>query len=147
MPKHLRVLMVEDSQDDAQLILHALAGAGFDLEHQVVQRGSDFMAALQAQEWDLVLSDFSMPEYSGADAYLALRESGIDVPFIFVSGHIGEERAAELMKLGASDYVLKDNLARLVPAVLRELRESAARRQHQVLADQLVRAEAGFKRL
>ncbi|MBI4557548.1 MAG: PAS domain S-box protein [Candidatus Hydrogenedentes bacterium] len=131
MGKPIRVLLVEDSDDDAELILRELQRGGFEIEFQRVETALAMRAALAGAEWDLVLSDYRMPDFSGSGSLQLLKESGYDIPFILVSGTIGEEAAVAALKAGAADFVLKDRLARLIPAIERELRESAARREYQ----------------
>jgi len=124
----LRLLLVEDSEDDAQLLVRRLSHAGFDLQVDRVQTAAAFQAALDRQPWDLVIGDHAMPQFSGGAALKMLRVRGLDVPFIFVSGTISEAAAVAAMSEGAADYIAKDNLARLAPAIERELREAAGRR-------------------
>jgi len=124
----LSLLLVEDSEDDAILVAHALRRGGYDLTFERVDTPEAMCAALARQCWDIVISDFAMPQFSGPAALAQLKESGLDLPFIIVSGHIGEEVAVAAMKAGAHDYVMKDNLVRLAPAVGRELREVEVRR-------------------
>jgi PAS domain S-box-containing protein len=127
----LRVLVVEDSEDDAQLEMRMLRRGGFAPEWHRVQDLQALRQALEERDWDAVLSDFRLPRFSGVDALSVFRDSGMDVPFIFVSGTIGEETAVEAMKAGASDYVMKQNLARLAPVVKRELAQAAIRAEHR----------------
>ncbi|MGE0158240.1 MAG: response regulator [Gemmatimonadales bacterium] len=127
----VRLLMVEDSEDDAFLIRRELAKAGYELDWKRVDREQDFVDAL-GSDWDLIISDFHMPEFDGLRAFAVYRELGVDIPFIFVSGALGEDRAVEAMRAGARDYLLKGNLARLNVAVKRELaasRNRAAKRE------------------
>ncbi len=128
MPELLRVLLVEDSEDDAALTLHQIAKGGYEPRHRRVDNEEAMRSALAEQEWDLILSDYNMPGFSGMAALELLHETGLDIPFIIISGAIGEETAVELMKVGAHDYIMKDNLVRLVPAIERELREARIRR-------------------
>lgn len=137
MMKSLHVLLVEDSEDDALLILRVLTRAGYEITYQRVETPEGFRAALGTQSWDIVLSDYSMPQFSGSDTMRILLESGLDIPLIIVSGAIGEERAVEIMKAGASDYVMKGNLARLPPALERELREAESRRARKQAESQV----------
>jgi len=127
MGKPLQVLMVEDSEDDARLVLRELRGAGYDLTHERVDTAAALEAALDRHSWDLVIGDYSMPQFSGTAALAMLRERGLDVPYICVSGTITEELAVAAMKAGAHDYVTKGQLKRLLPAIERELREAKAR--------------------
>lgn len=127
----LRVLMIEDSEDDAALILRELRRGDFEVHHERVDLPATLKSALETEKWDLVISDFSMPHFSGTDALHLLRTKGSDVPFIFVSGTIGEETAVDALKGGAQDYLMKTNLKRLLPAVQRALREAEDRRKHK----------------
>jgi two-component system, cell cycle sensor histidine kinase and response regulator CckA len=137
----LRVLIVEDSQEDAELIVLELKRGGYDPEYLRVDEADAMRAALDQHEWDLVLSDFSMPQFSVTEALKVLEHKGADLPFVIVSATIGEEAAVEAMKAGAHDYVLKHRLSRLVPAVRRELKESAVRRERYHLEEQLRHAQ------
>jgi signal transduction histidine kinase len=123
----LRALLVEDSEDDALLLARHLASGGYELDVERVETAETFERALDQGGWDVVLADYVLPGYSGLDALKAVRERGLDVPFVIVSGHIGEETAVEAMKAGADAYVMKSNLARLAPTVERELRDSRLR--------------------
>ena len=131
MSKPIKVLVVEDSEDDARLAMRMLRRGGFDPSYQRVQEIDGLRAALRQERWDAVLSDFRMPGFNGVDALKVYRESGLDMPFIFVSGTIGEEIAVEAMKAGASDYVMKQNLARLAPVLERELQQAVIRAEHR----------------
>ena len=126
MTRPLKVLLVEDYEDDALLVVRALRQGGFDVSARRVQDRAGLTAAL-TQPWDVVLSDFSILGFSGMDALRLSRSLQRDVPFILVSGTVGEEMAVALMKAGANDYVMKHNLSRLAPAVRRELDDAAAR--------------------
>jgi len=129
--KPIQVLLVEDSEDDARLAVRVLRQAGFAPTWRRVQDAPTLKAAIREGPWDAVLSDFRLPSFSGVEALQIFRESGLDIPFIFVSGTIGEETAVEAMKAGASDYVMKQNLARLAPALERELGQAVIRAQHR----------------
>ena len=143
----LRLLLVEDSENDALLLVRELTRAGFEPVVERVETAAAMQAALDRQGWDIVLGDYSMPQFGGAAALALLRERGLDVPFIIVSGTIGEERAVAAMKAGASDYVPKDKLKRLVPVIERELREAAGRRERRRAEAALREAEAGYSTL
>ncbi|HTD67355.1 MAG TPA: PAS domain S-box protein, partial [Candidatus Limnocylindria bacterium] len=130
MPIALNILIVEDSPDDAELLVHELRNAGFDPKWKRVQNEPDFRAGLKERP-DLIFSDFSLPQFSVRRALEVLRETRITVPFIIVSGTIGEERAVESLKAGATDYVLKDSSARLGIAVERALREAKERSERE----------------
>jgi PAS domain S-box-containing protein len=132
MTTPLRCLLVEDSEDDAKLILRHLREDGYQVTPERVDTPEAMQAALDREPWDIIISDYKMPRFSGMAALELARASGLDLPFIIVSGTIGEESAVEAMKAGAHDYVMKDRLARLVSAVQREVydaRERSERRQ------------------
>ena len=133
----LRVLMIEDSEDDAVLLLRELRRGGYDVEFERVDLPGTLKSALDTQVWDLVVSDFSMPHFSGTDALHFLRAKGSDIPFIFVSGTMGEETAVAALQNGAQDYLMKTNLKRLVPAVQRALQEAEDRRQRKQMEQQV----------
>jgi PAS domain S-box-containing protein len=124
----LRVLIVEDSEDDTLLLTRLLRNNGYQLVYHRVETRADMETALADREWDLVISDYSMPSFGGMGALDVLKASGLDLPFIIVSGVIGEESAVAAMKAGAHDYLMKGNLNRLAPAIERELRDAEERR-------------------
>jgi diguanylate cyclase (GGDEF)-like protein len=125
----LRVLIIEDDADDAALVTRALGEAGYAVAATRVETADELRQALSDTTWDLAIADYTMPGFSGLKALTVVREHGIDLPFIFVSGTIGEDVAVAAMKQGAHDYIIKGNLRRLAPAVARELREAAVRRE------------------
>ena len=133
----LRLLQVEDTEDDAALVQHALKRAGYEIFSRCVDTAEGLRRELHDSEWDLVIADYTMPGFSGTKALAIVREQHPDLPFIFVSGTIGEDTAVSAMRTGAHDYIMKGNLARLAPAVERELREAAVRRE-RYLANQRV---------
>jgi len=127
----LRVLIAEDSESDARLLVRELERAGFDAAYERVDSRTAMQAALDRHTWDLVIGDYSMPEFSGPAALALLRAHDPDTPFIFVSGSMGEDVAVEAMKAGAQDFLTKGNLRRLIPAIERELREAEVRRERR----------------
>src|SRR5512135_1494731 len=133
----LKILVIEDSEDDVVLLLRELKLGGYEPLHKRVETAEDMQTAIGEMRWDIIVSDFIMPQFSGPAALELLKQSGLDVPFIIVSGKIGEDIAVEAMKAGAHDYIVKGNLARLVPAVERELREAETRRQRRKADDAL----------
>ncbi|GAB6060991.1 response regulator [Desulfonatronum parangueonense] len=137
----LRVLIVEDSEDDAMLVVRALKNAGFSPSSARVDTAQAMEQALTAESWDLIISDHVMPEFNSFQALEVLKRSGLDIPFILVSGSIGEETAVEAMKAGVHDFIMKDKLARLVPAVRRELKEAVNRREKKAAYEALVAAK------
>ena len=137
MSTPLRLLIIEDSEDDALLLERELTKNGYDLNCERVDTPEAMKEALATKTWDLVISDFVMPHFSGLDALRIVKESAIDIPFIIVSGMVGEEIAVEAMRAGASDYVIKGNLARLTPAIEREIRDVEDRSKCRRAEDQL----------
>ncbi len=135
----LRVLMVEDSEDDAALLGRELRRGGYEVTLQRVDSSAGMSAAIEREKWDLVICDYSMPHFSGTDALRLLRAKDSEVPFIFVSGTIGEDTAVDALKLGAQDYLMKDNLKRLVPAIQRELRDVEQRRERKRMETEVQR--------
>jgi len=129
----LRVLIVEDNEDDATMLLEELRRGGFEVVHVRVQTAEDMRAALGEQTWDVVVSDYSMPQFTGLKALSVLQSTGVDVPLIIASGTIGEETAVEALRAGACDFLLKDRLARLIPAIEREIREAKGRHARRAL--------------
>src|SRR5215218_8823928 len=127
MSEQLHVLIVEDTPTDAKLVVRELHNTGYAIEWDRVDSAAAMRAALDRASWDLIICDWSMPGFSALAALGIVKERGLDIPFIIVSGTVGEEWAVESMRMGAHDYVLKDNLARLAPAVERELRERRVR--------------------
>lgn len=130
MQKRLKLLMVEDSENDAELLAHAIRKGGYEVMYKRVDTREALRVSL-FEPWDLIVSDHSMPGFSGVAALAMVREKCPEVPFIFVSGTIGEDIAVDAMRVGAQDYVMKGNLARLLPAIDRELRESKNRAEHK----------------
>lgn len=139
--RKLRALLVEDSEDDAELLLRELARSGYQVEHRRVDTAAGMRAAL-AEEWDIVLSDYTMPEFDARAALSILQQSGSDLPFIIISGVIGEETAIGALKAGAHDFLVKGRMSRLVPAVERELREVENRRERRRAMAQLQERES-----
>jgi|SRR5579863_8700826 len=113
----IRILIIEDSEDDGDLIVRELRRGGYDVKFERVQTAAALESAFASREWDLIISDYSMPHFSGVDALAMVRKNGSEVPFIFASGTMGEETAVAAMRNGAQDYLMKNNLKRLVPAV------------------------------
>jgi signal transduction histidine kinase len=127
----LRVLIAEDSEDDARLLLRELQRAGYQPTYERVDNPAAMTSALDGHAWDLVIGDYSMPAFSGPAALALLRARDPDTPFIFVSGTIGEDVAVEAMKAGAQDFLTKGNLRRLIPAIQRELSDTEVRRERR----------------
>ncbi len=144
MAKPLAVLIVEDSDSDAQLIVRMLTKTGYTLTYERIETAEQMRDALQKLTWEVVISDFSMPELDGNVALKILQETGLDIPFIVVSGTMGEDTAVAMMKAGAHDYLMKGKLARLVPAVERELQQAEERRERKQAEDKLRESEKRF---
>jgi PAS domain S-box-containing protein len=147
MNKPLRALIVEDSEDDTLLLSRMLKREGYDITIERVDTSDAMKAALGRQTWDAIICDYVMPHFSAPAALGLLKESRLDIPFIVVSGVIGEDTAVEMMKTGAHDYIMKDNLTRLAPAIERELREAGVRRERRRMEDSLRRSEERYRRL
>jgi putative nucleotidyltransferase with HDIG domain len=128
---HLRVLLVEDSEDDAQLLLREIKRGGYDIEFERVETSDAMKSALANHAWDLIICDYSLPKFSAPQALVVLKESGHDLPFIIVSGTIGEESAVGALKAGAHDFIVKGSMARLIPAIQRELKDAGVRHERQ----------------
>src|SRR3989475_11473792 len=141
MSRPLRVLIVEDSEDDTQLLLHELRRGGYDPMHERVDSAATMEQALAGQQWDMGIADYSIPNFRSMAALALLKEQGHDLPFIIVSGTITEETAVGTMKAGAHDYLLKGNLKRLIPAIERELREANSRRESRRAEEALPASE------
>ena len=125
--KRIRVLILEDNPSDAELLVDALRRAGLEPQWECVDTEQDFVARL-TPDLDLILSDYALPQFNGVQALQLVRARGLDVPFILVSGSIGEEVAVEAMRSGADDYLLKDRMARLGPAIQQALEQAQLRR-------------------
>lgn len=147
MAKPLRVLIVEDSEDDALLLVFELRRGNYAPVTKRVENSDSMRKALKEETWDLVISDYVLPGFSGLDALKLVRASGLDLPFIIVSGKIGEEDAVRAMKEGANDYLIKGNTSRLIPAIEREMQEAEVRRKRREAESALVRSERRYKRL
>lgn len=143
----VRILIVEDNDDDALLLLRQLKKGGIEPVHQVVQTREEMLEALQDHEWDLVLSDYNMPTFDGLSALKLLKETGQELPFIVISGAIGEESAVELLREGAGDFIKKGSWHRLVPAIRRELRDARHRRERTKERRARAEAEARYTEL
>ncbi|MFL5320109.1 MAG: ATP-binding protein [Myxococcaceae bacterium] len=142
----VRLLLVEDSPNDAALVLRTLQRGGFDVDHVRVETEAAFLSALM-DPWDIVISDFNLPTFSAPAALKRLHEQGRDIPFIIVSGTVGEDLAVSVMREGASDYLMKDNLLRLPEAVRRELREASIRNERAEADLSLRHSEQRFRQL
>jgi two-component system cell cycle sensor histidine kinase/response regulator CckA len=147
MDKSLRVLIVEDSDSDAALDVRMLEKAGYKVSYEIVATAAEMKAALHKQAFDLILADHNLPQFDSLKALALLQETGLNIPFIVVSGSIGEEIAVEVMKAGANDYVMKDHLSRLGTAVDRELREAEARRENKRIEEALWDSERNYRDL
>jgi PAS domain S-box-containing protein len=143
----LRALMVEDSENDVRLLLGSLERSDYEIAYQRVETAESLNAALDRGSWDILFCDFTMPHFSGQTALEIVKKRDLDLPFIFVSGTIGEHVAVQAMKAGAHDYIMKNNLARLIPAMERELREANVRRQHRKAEEDIRISEYKYRHL
>src|SRR5688572_20439141 len=147
MGKLLRVLIIEDSEEDVQLLVRELRRGGYEVEFERVETAEAMQAALTQKTWDLILSDYSLPRFSGPRALEVLKAGGMDVPFIIISGTIGEETAVTALKAGANDFFIKGKFARLGPAIERELREAETRRERKQAEAAVAASEKRFRSL
>lgn len=141
----LRLLMIEDSADDEELILQPLKESGFSVHCLRVETIESLRDALRKEHWDVIISDYNLPEFDANEVLTLLKSHDLDIPLIIVSGCIGEETAASLMKAGAHDFVMKGSTARLVPVVERSLLEAENRRQFSLSQTALKKSEARFR--
>ena len=141
----IRVLIVEDSEDDALLILRELKKGGYDPQWRIVESPKELSEALNGSLWDIILSDFQMPAFDGREALRIVHSKNLDIPFIVISGVLVEENAVEILKAGANDYVKKGNWARLIPAVGRELREAQSRKEKTHAQQERTKAQERYR--
>ena len=142
MSQKLRALIIEDSPDDFQLLLRELQRNGYEVDFERVETENAMRTALSKSEWDLILCDYSLPQLNAPRALEILHASGRDLPFIIVSGTIGEETAVEALKAGANDFVIKGSFARLIPAIQREMRDTEVRRERKKVEEALKATQA-----
>src|SRR5919106_2380906 len=142
MGTQLRVLIVEDEDDDALILLRVLRRAGYDLTYERVDTAEALEGALDRQTWDIITADYSLPQFNGLAALAQVKERGLDLPFIIVSGSIGEDLAVAAMKAGAHDYMMKGNVQRLIPSIERELRDAEVRQERKRAVEALQESEA-----
>lgn len=135
----LKVLIVEDAEEDAALLVNDLRRNGYDPVALRVETADDMRAALAREPWDIIISDYAMPAFNARAALRVLQETGADIPFVILSGSIGETLAVEAMKAGASDYIMKGQTARLIPVIHRELREARERQERRRADDMVMR--------
>ncbi len=147
MTQHLDVLFLEDSEDDVLLVVRHLIKGGYAVDYRRVDTPDDFRAALGEGRWDIVISDYSLPGLNALMAIHIFNEMGPDIPFLVVSGAVGEETAVEVLKSGAHDVLIKNNLARLIPAVERERREASERHARRKAEESLAASEIKFRRI
>jgi len=143
----IRTLIIEDSEDDAWLVVRLLQKEGYDPAYERVETRDAMHEALERETWDVIICDYKMPRFNGLEALKLYKDKGLDIPFIIVSGAIGEETAVAAMISGAHDYVMKNNLSRLVPAVQRELREAESRRELKQAEKEKEKLEAQNRQL
>ena len=144
-PQSLRVLIVEDSEDDVLLIIRELKKGGYDTVYERVETDTAMKKALKEKQWDIILCDYKLPKFNATSAIAVLKETNIDIPLLIVSGTIGEETAVECMRLGAQDYIMKDNLSRLCPVIARELEEAEVRNKQKQAEESLRVSEEKYR--
>ena len=144
-PQSLRVLIVEDSEDDVLLIIRELKKGGYNPVYERVETAATMKKAFKEKQWDIILCDYKLPKFSGEQAIVLLKETNIDIPLIIVSGTIGEETAVECMRLGAHDYIMKNSLSRLCPAIARELDEANSRSKRKQAENELRQSEEKYR--
>ena len=145
MKVSLRVLLVEDSESDADLIVRQLKKAEYSVHHERIENAKEMKKALEKQMWDIVISDYKLPRFNAAAALTLLQKAKIDIPFVIVSGSMEEELAVELMKAGAHDYLTKNKLVRLAQVVKRELAEAQMRRERKQSEEELRESEERYR--
>ncbi|MEI7499999.1 MAG: response regulator [Bacteroidota bacterium] len=145
MQNKLKLLLVEDNESDGALVIRQLEKANYAVQYIRVESRQEIKEALEKEDWDIVISDFSLPQLTAHDSLKVLQESGKDIPFVVVSGTMGEATAVVMMKSGAQDYLMKDNLIRLAPAVGRELADARVRRERNRALLELRESEAKFR--
>ncbi len=137
MEKELRLLLIEDNEDDAHLLVHLLEKEGYQTSFLRIQNEAELNKALDSQNWDLIICDYRLPSFTGSEALEIFKQKGLEIPFILLSGTVGEEIAVNMMKAGAHDYIMKDHIGRLGPAIKRELSEAELRRQRKDILEEL----------
>lgn len=143
----LRVLIVEDSEDDVLLIIRELKKGGFNPIYERVETAAAMRKALQEKQWDIILCDYKLPQFSAPSAIALLKETNIDIPILIISGKIGEDTAAECMLVGAQDYIMKNNMSRLCPAIARELDEADSRNKRKQMEQALFQSEEKYRNI
>jgi PAS domain S-box-containing protein len=143
----LRVLIIEDSEDDEMLLIRELKKGGYNPVYERVETAAAMKKALKEKQWDIILCDYRLPQFNAPSAIAALKEANIDIPLIIVTGTVGEETAAECMRLGAKDYIMKDNKSRLCPAIARELEDVKIRNMKKQAEKDLQEREDRFRRI
>ena len=141
----LRVLIVEDSKIEAKFTVNLLKKNGYSVVSDRVETEEQMVAALDEHKWDVIISDYQMPDFDGMRALQVFQRYDLDIPFILVSGKIGEETAVDLMKMGAHDYIMKGNTARLVPAIKSQLQDAANRRENLRLEKRVKESEVQYR--
>jgi len=145
LDKSIRILLIEDSEDDALILMREISKGGYDPVYHRVESADELLSSLENEAWDIVIADYSLPKFSGIDALKILSEREQHVPVIMVSGKMGEDSAVEAMRAGAGDYIIKGNYARLVPAIERELRDSNIRQERIEALEKLRQNEIRYR--
>ena len=143
--KSLRVLIIENSEDDALLIIRELKKVGYNPVYERIETAAAMKKSLKEKQWDIIICDHTLPKFNAPSAIAILKKANVDIPIIIVSGTIGEEKAIECMRLGAQDYILKGNLSRLCPAIGRELKEAKVRGKRKQMEEKLRESEENYR--
>ncbi len=143
--KSLRVLIVEDSENDEMLLIRELKKGGYDPVYKRVETAATMKKALKLKQWNIILCDYSLPKFNAPSAIALLKEANIDIPIIILSGTVGEETAVTCMRSGAHDYITKGNLSRLCPAIARELKDAEVRKKKKLVEEELQKSEKKYR--
>lgn len=145
MAERLNILIVEDSPDDCDILVRHFQKAGISINFERVETESSLVKALDQGNWDAIICDYTLPQLSAPEVLQITKGRSLDIPFIVLSGSIGEERAVETMRAGASDYIIKDNLTRLVPVIQRKLKDAALRIERREMEQALQKSEENLR--
>lgn len=144
---NIRILFIEDSEDDVFMMVREIRKSGYDPIYKRVQTADDVLEKIKTEHWDIIISDYSLPGFNGLAALELVKMQKLEIPFFLVSGAIGEEIAVKAMKSGAADYIMKDSLSRLVPAMEREVKEFQAKKSRKFVEASLRESEEKYRGL
>lgn len=135
--EYLKILIIEDSEDDTELLLHEIKKGGYNPTYVRVETANGMIESLNEQTWDFIIADYRLPDFSAPEALKVLQESGLDLPFIIISGKVEDDVAVEVLTAGAHDFIRKDNMVRLIPAIKRELGEVIVRKERKQAEEEI----------